>query len=558
MPRKLPNIIEKSQQEIDSYLGEIRVSTLTPAVIEFAVACIELASWLPLAIQEKQITIRQLQKLIFGSYTTNRSKKSMLEATVANKSSESITNNNKEDPNAITSIDLTEVASSTSDLEVKIPLKAKGHGRKPRSAYPNATQINVAHQTLFAGKCCPGCEQGKVYRCKKPGALIRVVGQPMATIFHIDAEKYRCSTCGDVFTAALPVQFCNEKYDPYFKALLVVQKYFMGVPFHRQAVLQSVIGFFLAPSVQFELSEQVADCGYSVIKSLEKYAADGSVVHNDDTHLKILSVIKDNKLNPDKSRRGTYTSCIYSDSEGHTIALYYSGVRHAGENLGAVLKLRTLDTPIIQMCDALSMNLPKGIRTILCNCLSHGVRKFKELLDFYPEPCLYVIQLLAKVYEHDAATKKLSIDDRLQYHRKHSKPLMLELNRWLKRQFHEKRVEPNSLLGKAMKYLLKHWKKLRRFLVVPGAPLDNNIVERSLKIPIRIRKTAMFHKTEHGATIASILMTLINTAILANENPVDYLVALQQNKSQVFKDPDNWVPWRYRDTLNNLTLRVAT
>ena len=89
--------------------------------------------------------------------------------------------------------------------------------------------------------------------------------------------------------------------------------------------------------------------------------------------------------------------------------------------------------------------------------------------------------------------------ERWRYHRQHSKPVMLELNRWLKAQLAEKQVEPNSSLGKAMRYLLKHWKALRRFLVVPGAPIDNNIVERALKIPIRVRKTAMFYKTQHGA-----------------------------------------------------------
>ncbi len=97
-----------------------------------------------------------------------------------------------------------------------------------------------------------------------------------------------------------------------------------------------------------------------------------------------------------------------------------------------------------------------------------------------------------------------------------------------------------------MKYMLKHWKKLRRFLTTPGAPLDNNIVEAILKIPIRIRKAAMFYKTQHGANIGSILLSLIVTAQLCGENPLDYLVALQENKSSVFKDPSLWLPWNYQ------------
>jgi len=552
MPRELPKVIEKSQQEIDGYLDEIKKSALKPATIEFTVACIELATWLPNAIQEHKITIRQLQKLIFGSGKANKNNQSTPPSSAKDTLSKSEASNDSGSLGATAEADIIDNALSADEPAATPPTKPKGHGRKPRSAYLNATHLTITHETLTAGTCCPSCETGKVYRCLVPGALIRVVGQPMAAVFHLDAEKLRCSTCGDVFTAALPARFCDEKYDPYFKALLVVQKYFMGVPFHRQAFLQSYMGFFLAASVQFELSEQVADCSYPVVKSLERLAANGTVIANDDTHVKILSVIKDNKATPTKSRTGTYTSCILGSTEEHTIALYYSGVHHAGENLGAVLQLRQHEEPIIQMCDALSANIPKGIKTILCNCLSHGVRKFKELLDFYPEPCLYVISILGKVFEHDAATKGLTVLERFHYHRQHSKPLMLELHRWLKRQFREKRVEPNSALGKAIKYLLKHWKKLRTFLVVPGAPIDNNIVERALKIPIRVRKTAMFYKTEHGAKIASILMTLIHTAILANENPVDYLTTLQENKSHVFKEPTAWVPWRYRATLAEL------
>ncbi len=85
----------------------------------------------------------------------------------------------------------------------------------------------------------------------------------------------------------------------------------------------------------------------------------------------------------------------------------------------------------------------------------------------------------------------------------------------------------------------------------------NNIVEQALKIPIRGRKAAMFYKTEHGATISSILTSLIQTAALSGENPYEYLVALQDYKSWVFKEPEAWLPWNYRQTLARMCLRLA-
>jgi transposase len=79
----------------------------------------------------------------------------------------------------------------------------------------------------------------------------------------------------------------------------------------------------------------------------------------------------------------------------------------------------------------------------------------------------------------------------------------------------------------------------------------------ALKIPIRGRKAAMFYKTEHGATISNILTSLIQTAELAGENPHEYLVALQDYKSLVFKEPESWLPRNYRQTLEKICFRLA-
>jgi transposase len=156
-----------------------------------------------------------------------------------------------------------------------------------------------------------------------------------------------------------------------------------------------------------------------------------------------------------------------------------------------------------------------------------------------------VLKILGEVYALDKQTKGMGDDERLLYHQQHSLPLMNTLYIWLNQQRDEKRVEPNSPLGRSINYMLKHWHALTQFTRVPGALIDNNHVERALKMPIRTRKMAMFHKTEHGAYVAALLMGLIQTAIDNDANPVEYLTALQENKSRVFKEPQLWLPWNY-------------
>ncbi len=565
---QLPKIINKSPEEMDALLRKIRETNLNPEDQELVTGCIEFATWLPEAIREKNISIRNLQRLLFGEGGGRSKKKKKKDpknsSNLPEKSMESSTSSNAEGnadpPPGDTD---TNGDNPPGDLEVQPLPEAtrntrKGHGRLGQEFYITAINIRVSLSTVQAGDECPGQCGGRLYPLKNPGMVIRVTGNALATVHRYILEKLRCHLCGDVMTAPLPPNAPKEKYDHAFKAQLAIQKYYVAVPFYRQENVQRLLGFPLPDATQFELVESVADAAYPVVNSLEKKAANGELVHNDDTKVKILSIMQENKANPDKDRPGMHTSCIIAKSEGHTIALYYTGKRHAGENLAQILRHReSTKPPIIQMCDALPVNIPKSFKTILCNCLGHGFRKFRDLLDFFPEPCLKVMKSLAVVFENEEKTQGMSAMERWRYHRQYSKPVMLELNRWLKAQLEEKQVEPNSSLGKAMRYLLKHWKELRRFLVVPGAPIDNNIVEQALKIPIRGRKAAMFYKTEHGATISSILTSLIQTAALSGENPYEYLVALQDYKSWVFKEPEAWLPWNYRQTLARMCLRLA-
>ena len=207
-----------------------------------------------------------------------------------------------------------------------------------------------------------------------------------------------------------------------------------------------------------------------------------------------------------------FTSGVVAVWEGHRIAVFFTGRQHAGENLKDVLEQRASElAPPIQMCDGSSRNEPEDIETLLANCLTHGRRKFVKVVDSFPEECRYVLETLRQVYKHDATTRKqgMSPEERLRFHQAHSDELMKDLKCWMSEQLSEKKVEPNSALGGAFSYMLKRWDKLTLFLRQPGAPLDNNICEQALKKVILHRKNALFYKTENGARVGDIFMSLI-------------------------------------------------
>ena len=257
-------------------------------------------------------------------------------------------------------------------------------------------------------------------------------------------------------------------------------------------------------------------------------------------------------------RTGLYTSGVVALRDGQRVALFFSGRRHAGENLAQVLKHRARELPPpIQMCDALSRNLPGELQTLLAHCLAHARRQFVDVYDRFPEPCRYLLEALAVVYRNDAIARerKLSPAARLQFHQEASGPTMQELHAWLTRQQDEKLVEPHSALGGAIRYMLRHWDKLTLFLRQAGAPLDNNICERALKKAILHRKNALFYRTRNGARVGDLFMSLIYTCQLNEANPFDYLTQLQEHAEQLALSPQLWMPWNYRAALAEFTGR---
>ena len=376
------------------------------------------------------------------------------------------------------------------------------------AAFSGAGRVHIKHPNLTHGDRCPERGKGNAYGQKELKVLVRIIGQaPLAaTVYSL--ERLRCGACGQVFTAQEPEGVGPDKYDETAAAMIAQLKYGAGTPFNRLEQLEAQMGIPLPAATQWEIVEEAAQPLKPARDELIRQAAQGNVLHNDDTSMRVLMLQRD----PSDERTGVFTSGIVSVGEERKIALYFTGSRHAGENLAEVLKQRSAELPSpIQMCDALSRNVPKlpaGVEILLANCLAHGRRQFVDVAENFPNECRYVLELLGQVYLHDAEARErgLTPEERLRSHQERSRPVMDKLHAWLEAQLAERRTEPNSGLGQAIGYLLRHWKPLTLFLRQAGAPLDNNIVERSLKRAVLHRKNALFYRTLHGAQVGDLLL----------------------------------------------------
>jgi transposase len=557
-----PEQVRLSAAEGEAIIVRLSVYAPSRSDCEICIQVIRLYFWFTAVVEEAKLSLKKLRTLLLGR-GPRRPKPSDPASSSLSDSAGGEGEATGEASTREEAAEPSEAAGSTSGSgESASAGKPKGGhrpgtGRLGADAYVGAERVECRHEELAVGQRCPVCGQGTLYELP-PGRQIRIDGHALLSALRYELQKLRCSACGQLFTAPLPEEAGEETYSPRARAVLAVSRCYLGVPLYRLQGYQAMLGVPVPDATQWDQIEKIGDCSYPVFAYLERLAAQGELIHQDDTSVRILSLMAENLriqaqaealgLSRPTERTGMFTTGLVVQVGAHTICLYYSGRDHAGEHLQSLLLQRQagLAKPLV-MSDALSRNEANESELIRCHCLAHGRRQFSDLEDTFPVECQMVIEALKQVFDHDdeARDQQLSPEARLAYHQALSQPIMDGLKQWLQKQFDDRLVEPNSSLGKAISYLQTHWSTLTRFLSIPGAPLDNNVVERALKLFIRQRKNSLFFRTEHSAYIASVITSLIATCFYAGVNALDYLVALQEHRREVFADPAAWLPWSY-------------
>lgn len=542
---KPPEFRGATQEQLDEILALAKTTFPTPqyALLE---GILDTFAYVMRSLQNAKTSIKRFRKMLFGAST--ESARNLIKGASST--------------GGPASAEGTPPTQSTSEAQSDHPAKPTsppprvGHGRHGADQYSHSPIIKIDVSDLKSGDRCPECKDGRVYD-SPPKTLVRVVGQPPLTATVYKLQHLRCRLCDATMTARLPDGVSPSKYDASCPSMLAVLRYGSGVPFYRLEGLQGSLNVPLPDSTQWQIVLNAVPAPGAVFDELTRQAAQGDVLHSDDTPAKILSLIvarnKCEAAGQVPAVKAINTSGIIALlPHGVKVALFFTGHPHAGKNLSNVLAQRAAElTPPIQMSDALACNFVAAFATIIAKCLTHGRRKFVDVMEHFPQACAHVINILGQVYAHDAYAhdQAMSAGERLLHHQAHSAEPMQELKRWMQAQFEQRSVEPNSGLGQAIAYMLKHWEGLTLFLHKEGAPLDNNICERALKRAILHRKNSMFYWTANGARVGDVYMSLIHTCELCKVNPFEYLQALHTHAQDVMTRAAQWLPWNYREQL---------
>jgi transposase len=428
--------------------------------------------------------------------------------------------------------------------------KAPGHGRTPASDYTGAKTVRVDHAILSVGQRCSDCSRGRLYDTKRPTVSIRLEGGPIIDATRFERAVLRCASCQTTFTAPLPEGVSDQKFSASADATIAVLRFMLGMPHYRLEQAQRFVGIPLPRSIQWERCEVVADAVFPVFLLMVRLAAEAGLLHADDTKVRILSCIKENKSKKAGERTGTFTTGVVAGpivgAEGPRVALYFSGRQHSGENLAKLLAMRPEELgPPIRVGDAGSSNLVGKLKVVDAGCWAHVRTHFVEIQDQFPNECKHVLDEIRAIYRVDREARGKSPDERLNLHQQKSEPVIDRLVAWMRDRLEQRLTEPNSSLGYAFKYVLGHLTVLTTFLRVAGVAIDNNPAERGLRRAALVRRNSLFYRNEVGAWVGDVLASIGQTCTLHQVNPIDYLAEVVSHAAEVRKDPAAWLPWTY-------------
>src|SRR6185436_2605042 len=282
---KQPEDVQLSREDGEALLARLEANALTANDRRVLGKVLTSYFWLLFALREAKLSLKRIKALVFGE----KSKKPKPPSSDGTPSGGS--GGGSELSTSPTQGVLTPAPAAPPAKNPPPP----GHGRQGADVYRAAQTVECRHEALAVGERCPACGRGNLYRLP-PGVEMRLDGNALLSAVRYELEKLRCSACGQIFTASVPTTAGPEKYTARARAVLALARYYLGVPWHRLEGFQALVGVPVPDATQWDQGEIVGDCTHPIFKWLEKEAAQGEVIFQDDTPGRVLTLIEENQL----------------------------------------------------------------------------------------------------------------------------------------------------------------------------------------------------------------------------------------------------------------------
>lgn len=404
----------------------------------------------------------------------------------------------------------------------------RGHGPRPQEALPQIEQIHELEEgapcEICGGELVPMGEQFE------ESEEIHTIDRKYLRRL-VRRRKYRCSCQACVVTAPAPPRIIpGGRYSNDFITQVTGDKWIDHVPLERQARIMGRHNVVVDSHTLYDQSDGLAQLVGPIAAALGRMTLEAPVLHADETRWPRL----------DSKSSSNWTVWTRTTPQIAHYAILPSRSQKAAEHLFKGYQgIIVVDGYAVYECLARD-----GPDLQLANCWAHVLRKFRDIEDNFPKECHQILDLIGKLYKierkvdgpfpGDAAAQS----QRLGLRKKYSKPLTQEIKNWACTTV----GLPRSALGVAVRYMLKRWTALTRFLENPQIPLDNNAAERALRGPVIGRKVHYGSKSKRGTEVAATFYTLFESAKLNGVDPVAYLRAAAE---QMLSCGEILLPWDF-------------
>ena len=458
------------------------------------------------------------------------------------------------------------VAEDKASDEMKAPsTTVTGEDKQPQKPARRPLPGHLPRERVVhpAPSACPCC-----------GGSLRKLGEDITeTLEHVPAqwkviqhvrEKFSCRRCEAITQALAPSHpIARGRAGPQLLAQVLFAKYRAHLPLNRQSAIYANEGIELDVST---LADWVGACAVTLRPLVEEigkhvfavHAEHGSAmtrIHADDTTVPVLA--------RGKCRTGRLWAYVRDDApfggQAAPAALFYYSPDRRGEHPETHLA----DYSGIMQADAyagfngLYVAGRKPGPIIEAACWAHARRKLYELADLQKAPiAIEAVRRIDELFAIEGEINGLSPEQRLGVRRERSKPLVDDLERWMRRE--RRKLSSKAALARAMDYGLKRWAALTRFLDDGRICMSNNAAERAVRGIAVGRRNWTFAGSDSGGRRAAAIYTLIETAKL---NHVDPRAWLADVLARIADHPANRIadllPWNWKAAKLQLLARAA-
>jgi transposase len=418
-----------------------------------------------------------------------------------------------------------------------------GQHRKPaRRPLPgHLPRERVVHA---APSCCPGC-----------GGSLRKLGEDVTeTLEHVPAqwkvishvrEKFACRKCEAIAQSPAPSHpIARGRAGPNLLAQVLFAKYRAHLPLNRQSDIYANEGIDLDVST---LADWVGACAATLMPLVDATAEHvfaAERIHADDTTVPVLA--------RGKCRTGRLWTYVRDDKPfgGRTAPaalFYYSpdrGGEHPEKHLAGYSGIMQADA--YAGFNGLYVAGRKPGPIVEAACWAHGRRKLFELAELQKAPiAIEAVKRIDALFAIEREINGLAPDQRVAIRRERSKPLVDDLEKWLRQE--RRKLSSKNALAKAIDYSLKRWTAMTRFLDDGRICMSNNAAERAVRGIAVGRRNWTFCGSDTGGARAAAIYTLIETCKLNSVDPRAWLAdILARIADHPAKRITELLPWHWR------------